>query len=689
MKKFISVTSILSFALVFLMSCVKPSETLEEPAFFVPQDPPPASYTLEAGITVEDSTVYVKGTGSIVFHNSAKKPLTAVALEWSYDAKSTLQVLVDEQELVPFNPKPVDQRTRFFQLPRAYRPNEKIVLDVRFALDTNLRSDGDISLQRWYPFLWWDGLPIRSSFRVKLDIPEGFAPATSGRLNPDTGDWENPGVTTNFGLWLFRNMQVEERDAGGVQVRAFFSEEGKECALLCLETAVDVIRFYKDIHGIFPFDSLTIIPGASRPMGGYPYASSMVVIHGQQAFEKMPELHWKWITAHEIGHQYWGEYVMSAEERSDYTESWLMIGMGIFADRMYVESRGLGDDKHNSFFNRFLEGIESYYDITSDAPETLKAQQKYDRNNILIHGKGYSIISALRSVLGDEVFKTVYFRCVEEYGGKRIHYRDIQQIAEEESGENLQWFFDQWVRSSRYLCYRITDTESRPEGDGYLTEITVEPQGESIVMPVEVKAVFKDGSNQSAKTELFSRQTKIVFRSQTELAEVELDPKHRLAILEKPLPVIPEELPDKVRNLPYNGSWDKGMDLFKVALDADVQDYQIWFKLGMVVFEGGYFEESFICFDKILTLEAPDDYHFMAVTWKGNIRDAEGRRKEAVEFYRKALLLAPESGWRHDQFGIQSSREWIEERLKSPYDWKAIVKKSNISPSPSKQEQTQ
>ena len=117
------------------------------------------------------------------------------------------------------------------------------------------------------------------------------------------------------------------------------------------------------------------------------------------------------------------------------------------------------------------------------------------------------------------------------------------------------------------------------------------------------------------------------------------------------------------------------MELFETAMEADVQEYGIWFKLGMVIFEGGYFEEAFICFDKMLQLAAPDDYHFMAVTWKGNIRDAQGRREEALEFYGKALTMAPEGAWRHDQFGIQSSREWIEERLKSPYNWGAIVKK--------------
>ena len=113
-----------------------------------------------------------------------------------------------------------------------------------------------------------------------------------------------------------------------------------------------------------------------------------------------------------------------------------------------------------------------------------------------------------------------------------------------------------------------------------------------------------------------------------------------------------------------------------LALDSDCRDFRIWFKLGMVIFEGGFFDESFICFQKMMEIDAPEDYHFMAVTWMGNIHDAQGQRDEAVKFYQKALGMAPEGdGWRHDQFGIKSSREWIEQRLQTPYNWKSIVKK--------------
>lgn len=640
--------------------------------FYIPDKPPAAEYELAAAVTVEEKTVQIEGTGRIVCENNTEKTLSAVALQWP---GGECNVFMNNQELTPVNGTPAQENIHIFTLPDTIAPGEELQLDIHFGMETNTRDNGDVSLQRFYPKLWWNGIPTQDAFRVKLTIPDGYTAAVSGRWNPETGYYENPGVTTNFGMFLFQDINIEERETKGIQVKAYFPDKGRECAMLCLDTAVDVIKFYKDAHGFFPFPSLSIIPGGTGPWGGYPFASALVVIHGMQVFEKAPELHWKWITAHEIGHQYWGETVMS-RMHNNYPDSWLMIGMGIFTDRMYIESEQLGDDKHEGLMDRYLKGVREHFDTTADAPESLARQQKYDRNNILIHGKGYSIVSALRNTIGDEAFKRTYFRCAREFNGKWMSFHDLRRIAEEESGQNLRWFFDQWVRSPQYLCYDITSTECREEGAGFVTDITLEALGESMLMPVEVKAVFSDGTDQIIRASRFFRKQTITLKSEAELEAAVLDPQSQLAMLDEPLPILPDELPEQILELPYNNAWLKGLELYHIAMESGYDDPSGWFKLGMVVFEGGLFEEAFSCFEKILALDARALYDFMALTWMGNVRGAQDRRDEALKYYRQALEMSKEHGaMRHDQFGIQTSKEWIKQRLESPYNWNTIVKK--------------
>jgi len=647
----------------------KDKENFREFKYSVPQNLPRAEYTFRADIHTEEDKVHLAGSGNIVFTNTSGDPLSIIGLEWE---SGTLEVFDSGEKLEAVNEIPAEEEVVFYYLPRTYKSGKKLSIYIKFEMETKPYDNGDISLKRFYPKVWWDGLPTYDSFKVKLNVSPEFTVATSGKLNSKTEYYENPGVTTNFGIWLFRNINVLGRNIEGVKVKVYFSDEEKECALMCLKTAVETISFYKKIHGYFPFPSLTIIPGSQRSWGGYPYASALVMIHSMNRYKEAPELHWKWITAHEIAHQYWGETIMS-DVHNDYKNSWLIIGMGIFADKLFVESKKLGDEKHDDFFKRYIGGVKNGFDITADAPDSLKCLQKYDRNNVLIHGKGYAIVSALRSVLGDKDFMRVYQQCVEKYRRKRMNYHDLRKIAEEESGKNLRWFFEQWVRSSKYLCYKITSIESRQKEKEYISEIIVELQGDSMLMPVTVKAIFNDDTIQKRQISRFLRKQKISFCSEAELKEVFLDPENYLAMLNEP----PDELAYKLQKLPWKNSWDQGIALYREVLKTDLKDHNAWFKLGLVIFEGRYFEESFNCFQRILEMDPPEVYEYLAITWEGNIRDAQGRREEALKFYRKALEIADDKPEiQHEQFGIQTSKEWIKKRLVSSYNWESILKRT-------------
>ena len=167
----------------------------------------------------------------------------------------------------------------------------------------------------------------------------------------------------------------------------------------------------------------------------------------------------------------------------------------------------------------------------------------------------------------------------------------------------------------------------------------------------------------------------IRFESTSQLKGAVLDPLGRLARLDKPRPVLPKELPGRIRGLPYNGAWDDGLELYHMAVEHDVPDHNTWFKLGMVIFEGGYLEESLECFNRVYEMDTDIEYDYMALAWMGNIQDAQGNREEAVKFYQRALDTGVKLAMRHDQFGIQSSPEWIEARLEEPYDWSTVIKK--------------
>ena len=194
-----------------------------------------------------------------------------------------------------------------------------------------------------------------------MDVPQGWVLAASGRLDPKTGRYEAAAART-FGMFLGKDMKSASREADGVLITSVFTEKGAKAAAICLETAADAVRFYKNWLGFYPFPFLTIIPGGSGRWGGYPVATGIVAIHGLETYVdgESPQ-HWQHITSHEIGHEYWSEWVLDPGDPAS-----LWIAAGIFADTDYMMVRGYDPNRRASWMGNYVNAIPMYYDTTLD-----------------------------------------------------------------------------------------------------------------------------------------------------------------------------------------------------------------------------------------------------------------------------------------------------------------------------------
>ncbi|MGA2532748.1 MAG: hypothetical protein ABSG19_06880 [Candidatus Aminicenantales bacterium] len=645
-----------------------------EPAFWTPKDPPGAEYRLDVKIVVEAGVAVVSGRGTVTLSNTAIRPLSVLAFEWTASPAQTLELTVDGRPLRRLNEGLGLPLTTpiFYELPDPLGPAKKARIDIVFSSRAGT-GDGQIDLKAWHPRLWWEGLPARDSFKIKVDIPKGYVMAVSGRLNPKTGYYENDCVTTRFGVFLSNTLQAESREAEGVLVTALFTEKGKDCARHCLDAAADIIPFYKKWLGVYPHKSLFIIPGGPQPWGGYPYASGIVVIHGEETFDPKKgekELNWwRWITAHEIGHQYWGEFIMPEDVRGPFTDSWFMIGMGIGMDKAYMLSTGHGFERHRGFIEGYLEGVKAKSDTTMDAPPSLARTQKFDTNNVVIHGKGFAVLSALEAVIGAEAFDRIYRHTVAGFAGKRLGWREFRKICEAETDQDLGWFFEDWVRSNKILECRITSQTSNPGAGGFVSEVRVEYALESIRMPVPVRAGFEDGTSQVQWTNRFAQLNTLKFESRAKLKEAKIDPGGRLAVVSVPIPRSGAELAEAIDNLDWTGAGEAALAIFKRPEAAGIKDAHAWFKLGLLLFDGRHYPESFAAFKKCGEFDRSKINSFGALVWMGITKDLLDERDAAIGFYLEALKQDTGRTMQHDQYSLRINKAWVEERLKTPFKW--------------------
>ena len=133
-----------------------------------------------------------------------------------------------------------------------------------------------------------------------------------------------------------------------------------------------------------------------------------------------------------------------------------------------------------------------------------------------------------------------------------------------------------------------------------------------------------------------------------------------------------ENLPQLINQMPWTGSGKLALELFKKAEQTGLADIDLWFKLGLALFDAQSYHPALGSFRHITQGEKAccQVFKFGAYVWQGHIYDLLGRRKEARDCYKKALVLEDKNRGlvlRHDQFGLVLDRTWVQERLSTPF----------------------
>jgi hypothetical protein len=160
--------------------------------FWVPAYPPRAHYKIDARINLLDNTV--EGKETIILDNNSSRRISLLGVDWSINNSRSIEISINGKSLPLLNAvkKPPISSPLLYSLPKPVTPGSRIKLNVKFSRGGLTGGDKkEIKLIKWYPRVWWDGLPTHDVFEVKLDIPAGYALAASGRLNKATGYYEN------------------------------------------------------------------------------------------------------------------------------------------------------------------------------------------------------------------------------------------------------------------------------------------------------------------------------------------------------------------------------------------------------------------------------------------------------------------------------------------------------------------
>jgi aminopeptidase N len=175
------------------------------------------------------------------------------------------------------------------------------------------------------------------------------------------------------------------------------------------------------------------------------------IFYGPDSVDDPASTRWRNVIVHEIAHQWFGNSVTE----SDWDDVWLSEGFATYFTQLFLE-HAYGRDEAEAERRKSRDAVRDFYaknpdyrvvhDNLADMGQVLSGPGTYQ--------KGAWVLHMLRGLVGDAAF----------WDGIRLYYRryqnanattaDFRRAMEEASGQDLAWFFDQWLTRGGFLKLR-------------------------------------------------------------------------------------------------------------------------------------------------------------------------------------------------------------------------------------------
>jgi len=177
------------------------------------------------------------------------------------------------------------------------------------------------------------------------------------------------------------------------------------------------------------------------------------------------------VIIHEFGHNFWYHLLASNE----FEESWMDEGINTYTEIQIVNDKyGPVGDMIN-FLGLKLNGLQLHrgsYIFAADYDPTVRRVWEYYSNGSYgtnSYARPGVLLTTLQNYLGKETMQKIMRAYVERWRFKHPKTRDFIEVANDVSGQNLNWFFDQALFSNATLDYSVDRVSTREikKGEGF------------------------------------------------------------------------------------------------------------------------------------------------------------------------------------------------------------------------------
>lgn len=399
--------------------------------------------------------------------------------------------LTDRMEFIrPDSDDEADKTVMRLPLPHPIQPGDSIMLDIDFTarLPTPPMRSGYKGeyyfVGQWFPKVGvysgggWNCHQYHANseffadfgvYDVHITVPEENIVGACGLEAAVTNNGD--GTATHYYhaedihdfAWTTSPDFVElTTDTQDVAIRLLIQPDHAGMAGRYLNSAKAAIAYFQDWIGDYPYPNLTIVDprrGALNSGGmEYPTLITGLGLYGLPAGLRMIE----GTIIHEFAHSFW--YLMVAT--NEFEEPWLDEGFTTYSEgRAMNDLYGPGDfvDVLGLQLDQATVARVNYMSYPDRDPMTRFAWKYYSDFSYAVNAyfKPATMLVTLENYLGEDTMRAIIRAYYQRWRFKHPTTRDFIAIANEISGQDLNWFFDQAFYSNAVLDYSVSWISSK------------------------------------------------------------------------------------------------------------------------------------------------------------------------------------------------------------------------------------
>lgn len=472
----------------------------------------------------------------------------------------------------PDDGNPEDRTVMAVTLPEAVQPGETIALDIVFEsrmpeivarTGWKMADTGNplFFMGQWFPKIavyevpgqryvpenapsgQWNAHQFHENsefyadfgtYDVSMTVPDDYVVGATGIRDSIV---EGDGTTTvryladdvhDFAWTTSKDYLEFEQQWKHVTVRALVRPAHKGQAQRHIDAAIVGLEYFDEWVGEYPYTTLTVVDAIGGANGmEYPTLITAGTTYGLPEGVRALEL----VTIHEFGHQYFYGLLASNE----FEEAWLDEGMN-----SYLESR-IVDDAYgdggvidlgplrisDTDFQRL-----NYVKSTPSKGALYTRSWEYTMGDYAkaSYSKPATVMNTLERYWGWDMQRTFLKAYYDRWRFNHPTTRDLQEVAEDVSGEDLDWFFDQFVYGTAVVDYELVSVvNARQSDDSFRSRIRIQRKHDGVI-PVEVQVRFANDSTQVLTWNGEDQWKDLSVRSQHRVVEAFIDPEFKILL---------------------------------------------------------------------------------------------------------------------------------------------------------------